>query len=89
MFQLMIDHSKPLQFIFNNQKSKHVLSIEYWALRLQSFKFCVPYRSDTRNISYPFSKIVNNIGNSPLIATVVGDSYVGSVAHELLLVALN
>lgn len=80
-FELITDH-KALQFIFNYPSSMPVPRIEHWALRLQSFKFCVVYRTGARNIADPLSRMVSRVIESPLVATVVGESSAESTARE-------
>lgn len=47
-FTLVTDH-KPLEWIFNNPKSKPPARIERWGLRMQSYNFIIQYKSGKDN----------------------------------------
>ena len=79
-FKLLSDH-KPLEFIFNNAKSRPPARIERWALRLQPYNFTVVHIARKTNpadymLRHPTKMQVHSREES------AAEAYINFVTHE-------
>lgn len=81
-FTLVSDH-KPLEWIFNNPKSKPPARIERWSLRLQPYNYTVCYKAGKDNPADYMSRHPAQVSHISNITTVNGrraEEYVNFVA---------
>ena len=85
----MITDDKPLEFIFNNPKSRPPAMIERWALRLQPYKFKVIHKAGKTNPAEYMSRHPQSVCSSVITDDVDTEMHVRFIATYAVPKAMN